>query len=194
MDQAAFFDQYAKYAIDSMVETGVPASITLAQAALESGWGQSKLTREANNFFGIKDQKNDDWTGPNYQISTREVYNGKDTTEIAKFRKYRSPEQSFIDHGNFLRKNKRYAKLFNSYQWQSWAYGLQDAGYATDPNYAKVLIGIINKYGLAQYDKEGLKRINKRKIEWVAVGATTVLVAGLIYFIYINKKTIEKSI
>lgn len=152
--QQAFIDSIAPYAIKAQQEYGVPASITIAQAILESGWGKSKLTKEANNYFGIKTSKA--WKGPTYTINTGEY--DKDGNyyieKSAKFRKYGAKGDSFLDHSRFLLDNSRYDSLFDSDQYQLWAYGLQKAGYSTSPKYAVTLIGLINKYDLSQYDKK----------------------------------------
>jgi peptidoglycan hydrolase-like protein with peptidoglycan-binding domain len=148
----AFLDRVAADAIRSQRQTGVPASVTLAQAALESGWGKSGLSTKANNFFGIKGE------GPagHVLMPTKEFLNGKWVTVNAKFRKYDSPQGSFADHGKFLRENRRYANAFkHTDNAAQFAREIHKAGYATDPAYADKLISIINKYGLERFDKIG---------------------------------------
>lgn len=155
---ALFFKMYSSYAIKTQIIDNVPASITLAQAALESSWGESGLTKQANNFFGIKDQTNDEYKGPNVVKDTTEYFNGVKTTVNSKFRKYSTPQGSFNDHASFLHRNPRYAGLFalNITDYKGWASGLQMAGYATDPLYSSKLIQIIEKYNLSQYDQEAV--------------------------------------
>jgi flagellum-specific peptidoglycan hydrolase FlgJ len=151
-----FFNKYAVYAINAQMKYGVPASITLAQAALESAWGESGLTQKANNFFGIKDFPNDEWHSENYVAYTKE-WNGSAYYSIEQpFRKYRTAQGSFDDHATFLKKNSRYGKLFSLSvkDFVSWATGLKAAGYATDPGYADKLISMVNKYGLSKYDSQ----------------------------------------
>jgi len=146
----AFIARVAADAILSQRETGVPASVTLAQAILESGWGKSGLSTKAHNYFGIKGE------GPagHVVMRTREVFNGKEVYIADKFRKYNSPAESFSDHGMFLVKNKRYAKCFNyKNDAEQFAREIQKAGYATDPNYANALIKLIRQYDLTRYDK-----------------------------------------
>jgi flagellum-specific peptidoglycan hydrolase FlgJ len=157
MAPALFFKMYAGYAVNSQIKHGVPASITLAQAALESAWGESRLTKEANNFFGIKDHTNDSWRGPNYGIDTAEYIGGQRVMVKAYFRKYNSPQGSFDDHADFLKVNKRYRSLFDLpiTDFTAWARGLKAAGYATDPGYADKLINMVIKYNLQQYDEQG---------------------------------------
>jgi peptidoglycan hydrolase-like protein with peptidoglycan-binding domain/LysM repeat protein len=148
----AFMDKMAADAIKSQRETGVPASVTLAQAALESGWGKSGLTTQGNNFFGIKGK------GPAGSVTmpTKEVLNGKRVTVDAPFRKYNSPSESFADHGNFLRQNKRYSEAFkHTGDAERFAKEIHKAGYATDPEYSNKLIAMINKYGLERFDAIG---------------------------------------
>ena len=128
-----------------MREYGIPASITLAQAIVESGWGDGYVAKLANNYFCIKG--NNGWTGP--------VVKAKDDdTDSSSFRQYLSIEESFADHSKFLLENRRYQPLFdlNAYDYKGWAHGLKAAGYATKPDYAEYLIATIEKYGLYLYD------------------------------------------
>ena len=146
----AFIDRIAADAIKSQQQTGVPASVTMAQAILESGWGKSGLSTKANNFFGIKG------TGPAGSVTmrTREVINGQSVYVNAAFRKYDSPAQSFADHGKFFTDNKRYSTAMkHTDDPHRFAQEIAKAGYATDPNYAKALSGLINQYGLARFDQ-----------------------------------------
>lgn len=149
-----FFRTYSKYAENSQIKHGVPSSITLAQAALESGWGGSGLTDKANNFFGIKADTSH--KGSSVNADTLEYINGIPTRVNAPFRSYSSPQGSFDDHATFLKVNKRYKSLFELpiTDYKGWANGLQAAGYATDPSYASKLIVMVEKYGLTMYDRE----------------------------------------
>lgn len=155
-----FFTTYASWAMDAQNKFGIPASVTLAQAALESGWGESGLTKSANNFFGIKDQANDEWYGAYVEKPTGEVFNGVKTTITSKFRKYSTPGESFKDHASFLLKNKRYAPLFKlePTNYIGWAQGLKAAGYATALSYDATLINMIYKYKLSDYDAQAVKK------------------------------------
>jgi len=133
--------------------TGVRASITVAQAIIESGWGSSALAQAPyNNLFGIKSGSS--WYGNQVTMRTGEYINGQYVTVNASFRAYASQESSFRDHTNFLLQNGRYAShgVINSSSYQSMAYGLQQAGYATDPNYANTLIGVVQRYNLSILD------------------------------------------
>jgi flagellum-specific peptidoglycan hydrolase FlgJ len=146
----AFLDRYGPSAVRSMHRTGVPASVTMAQAILESGWGRSGLTKRAFNFFGIKG------TGPagSVTVRTREVYNGRSVYINAAFRKYHNAEESFVDHGRMLRRMSRYARCFRfKNDPAQFCRELQRAGYATDPRYASILISLIRQYRLDRYDR-----------------------------------------
>lgn len=122
---------------------GIPASIKLAQGILESGNGNSQLARRANNHFGIKCTS--DWVGGR-------TYHDDDQ-ENDCFRVYAHPEESFRDHSQFLLR-RRYERLFqlDPRDYRAWARGLKDAGYATNPRYADLLIDLIERYELYQYD------------------------------------------
>jgi LysM repeat protein len=149
-----YIEKYKAIAISEMIRTGVPASITLAQGILESSSGNSQLSTEAKNHFGIKCHK--DWKGP-------KMYMDDDTIGEC-FRVYGSAEESFTDHSNFLRTRPRYSFLFDldKTDYRGWALGLKKAGYATNPNYAQLLIDLIEKMQLMQYDlvdENGLKNI-----------------------------------
>ena len=148
----AFLDRIAADAIKSQRNTGVPASVTMAQALLESDRGRSGLSTKANNFFGIKGE------GPAGHVTmpTKEHLNGRWVTVNANFRKYNSPSESFDDHGKFLRKNSRYANAFNhTGDAKQFAREIHKAGYATDPKYSDKLISIMKDYGLERFDQIG---------------------------------------
>lgn len=138
-----YIERFKAIAVKEMKQYGIPASITLAQAILESGTGNSDLAKYANNHFGIKCTS--DWAGKGY-------YKNDDQKNDC-FRVYDNPDESFKDHSNFL-KRKRYAPLFelDRNDYQGWAYGLKQAGYATNPQYPQLLINLIEKYQLQQYD------------------------------------------
>jgi len=127
-----------------MHQTGVPASITLAQALLESDNGNSPLARGANNHFGIKCAE---WQGPAF-------YQDDDKRDEC-FRKYNTVLESFDDHSAFLKGRTRYASLFqlDRTDYEGWAKGLKKAGYATNPQYAHLLIKIIEENKLYELDK-----------------------------------------
>ncbi|HLP64490.1 glucosaminidase domain-containing protein [Flavobacterium sp.] len=144
----AYIDKYKDVAQKNMRNHGVPASIALAQAILESGAGTGDLSRQANNHFGIKCHK--DWNGPSVKHDDDEAQEC--------FRKYDNVYDSYQDYANFLRGRRWYDPLFKLEQddYKGWAKGLKKAGYATDPAYPTKLIGLIERYQLQKYDAEVL--------------------------------------
>ena len=140
----AYIAQYKAIAMKEMKRTGVPASITLAQAILESNSGESNLAKNHNNHFGIKCKS--DWTGA-------KAYQDDDAKQEC-FRAYDAAELSFKDHSNFLKNRPNYVDLFllDPVDDTAWAYGLKKAGYATASDYPKKLLKIIDDYELAQYN------------------------------------------
>ena len=142
-DAAAYINQFKNIAMQEQIRTGVPAAIKLGQAILESQTGKSKLATVSNNHFGIKCKT--EWKGP-------KTYHNDDAQGEC-FRVYDNAEASFIDHSNFLKTRTHYAFLFKLEvtDFTSWAFGLKQAGYATNPNYPAILIKIINDYNLAQF-------------------------------------------
>ena len=144
MTYGEYIEKYKALAIEDQEIYGIPASITMAQALLESDCGNSRLAREANNHFGIKCKS--DWTG--------ETILHDDDAENECFRKYGSVEESFRDHSEFLDKSPRYQSLFalDLYDYKGWARGLKAAGYATNPRYADQLIKIIEENKLYLLD------------------------------------------
>jgi flagellar protein FlgJ len=158
---STFIHSAAVAAKQSEAATGVPASITIAQAILESGWGGHHIGK-ANNYFGVKAHtvhgKVDHGaiaTG-HVAVNTREHLHGKDVKVKANFRAYKDMAGSFTDHGQFLKHNHRYHKALKAYAKSgdpnAFAEGLQKAGYATDPHYAALLKSIIKKHNLHKYD------------------------------------------
>lgn len=144
---AAFARLFGPVARESMKRTGVPASVTLAQAALETGWGASSIGN-AKNLFGIKG------TGPagSIRVSTKEFINGRMVTIKDSFRKYNSWQESIEDHGKLLQNSRYgYALKYNK-DPNRYATEIHKAGYATDPNYAKKLISIMKSNNFYQYD------------------------------------------
>lgn len=139
-----YIDQYRDMAIEQMLRNKIPASITLAQGILESGAGNSELVKKGNNHFGIKCHG---WTG-------RTVHKDDDAKQEC-FRAYNNAQESYEDHSKFLTKNKRYSQLFSLSitDYKGWAHGLKACGYATNPNYAPMLINLIELYKLYEYDR-----------------------------------------
>jgi LysM repeat protein len=150
--QREFILSIAPGARESQRRTGVPTSVTLAQAILESDWGRSKLTREANNLFGIKAQRGPGSAGT-YEINTWEVYGGQNVTVFAAFRAYASLADSIADHGRWFHDNSRYHEALTvKHDPRAFAYAINAAGYATDPAYAPKLIRLMDRFNLYAYD------------------------------------------
>ncbi len=139
----AYIAKYKDLAIAEQKRTGVPAAIKLAQGIHESGCGESELSLNARNHFGIKCKTS--WNG--------ETYTYTDDAKNECFRKYDNDKNSYIDHSNFLKSNARYATLFtlDVGDYKGWAYGLKKFGYATNPKYAQKIVDLIEKYELNQY-------------------------------------------
>lgn len=151
-DYYSYIDRYKSIAISEMERAGVPASIKMAQALLESNAGKSTLAQKANNHFGIKCGNN--WHGKKYHKEDDD-YDEYGKLIKSCFREYKHAEESYIGHSEFLRANEmRYGFLFryDPRDYKRWAYGLKQAGYATSANYAEKLISIIEAYQLYQLD------------------------------------------
>lgn len=147
-----YIENYVSIAQSEMQRTGIPASIKMAQAILESDMGRSDLATEANNHFGIK--CGGSWNGEGFYKHDDDKNHKGEIIESC-FRKFDSVEESFIAHSEFLtdeKKINRYGFLFESIDYKKWSKGLRKAGYATDPDYPEKLISIIEKYELYKYD------------------------------------------
>ncbi len=146
-----YINLYRNMAISEMQRYGIPASIILAQALVESDAGRSVLAVRANNHFGIKCKSW--WSGGKYYYADDDSDNSGRLAPSC-FRIYDSPQASFEDHSIFLSASDRYTSLFTygSQNYRAWAYGLQEDGYATDPNYASRIIRVIEKYRLYDLD------------------------------------------
>jgi len=142
---------YSDIAMREMYLSGIPASIKLAQAMLESRFGQSELSIKANNHFGIKCSKN--WEGIRYSVVTNEFDHKKKKMipRVACFRVFESAASCF--HA-FIKSGIRYQTVFerNLMDYKKWAFGLQKLGYATDPEYGRKLIHLIERYKLYNLD------------------------------------------
>jgi flagellum-specific peptidoglycan hydrolase FlgJ len=150
--QEQFIASIAEAAVKSADRTGVPASVTLAQAILESYWGSSRLAREANNYFGIKAQMRGGTAGSIW-LNVWEVISGRNVVQSQAFRAYNSTAESFVDHGLFFVENGRYARAMAvKNDPKQFAREINRAGYASDPAYASKLIGLMDRYGLYRYD------------------------------------------
>ena len=149
--QEIYIYQFSEIAKSESARTGIPASIKLAQGLFESSAGKSGLAIQANNHFGIKCIN--DWTGLTYFYKDDDL-DSTGTLMHSCFRQYNNPEESYIDHSSFLTQRSRYKGLFSidKKDYISWAVGLKNCGYATDPNYSNKLIKTIEKYELYELD------------------------------------------
>jgi len=166
-----YITTFSEAAQFEMKAYGIPASITLAQGLLESGFGNGELAKKTNNHFGIKCHTG--WNGD---------YDYHDDDEAGEcFRKYNHPRYSFRDHSIFLSNRSRYASLFElpNDDYRAWAYGLQKAGYATDRRYPQKLIQLIETYNLHRYDTELVRpEYRKETSDRVAENYTYVVQKG----------------
>ena len=153
---AEYIVQFKDIAINEMKRSGVPASITLAQGILESESGNGELVKKSNNHFGIKCKSS--WTGETA------IHDDDATGEC--FRAYTNADESYRDHSDFLKFNKRYSSLFtlDPVDYAGWARGLKKAGYATNPRYPDLLIKYIEQYNLQQYSLTALNKLPEETI------------------------------
>lgn len=172
-----YIAKYSSAAVAEMDRCGIPASITLAQAILESGNGESRLAVEGKNHFGIKCHSN--WNG--------KTIIEDDDEKGECFRKYSKVSESYRDHSLFLTQRGRYSFLFE-YQktdYKKWAKGLKKAGYATNPKYPTLLIDLIERYDLTRFDKGESQ--GKQLYFAHTYGLPYLTGLGIYYF---NKKTV----
>ncbi len=167
MTPEQYIEKYKFIAMQERFDYGVPAAITLAQGILESGVGNGRLAKEANNHFGIKCHS--DWTG-------KRIYKDDDAKDEC-FRVYDRAEDSYRDHSLFLAKKSRYEFLFKYKvtDYKAWAKGLKKAGYATNPKYPKLLIDLVERYNLGQYDKYSESDFKKLLALSGTVASTTIV-------------------
>lgn len=156
-----YIKKYAPLAMEQQIKYGIPSSITLAQGLLESNAGNSTLAQNTNNHFGIKCHRG--WTG--------RTYSHFDDGKMSCFRKYDKVSESYQDHSLFIVTGSRYDALFelNVKNYKGWAKGLKAAGYATDKQYAKKLINIIQLYDLHEYDVYACnhpRKVKKMAKDW----------------------------
>jgi flagellum-specific peptidoglycan hydrolase FlgJ len=151
--QEQFIASIGEAAIVSHERTGVPASVTISQAILESFWGSSRLAREGNNYFGIKAQTRTGSAGVIW-FDVWEVIGGRNVMQRQPFRAYNSIADSFVDHGRFFLENGRYAAAMAARgDAKQFAREIARGGYATDPAYASKLIALMDRYNLYRFDE-----------------------------------------
>lgn len=150
--QTEFIHQISGYAQQDMQRTGILASLTIAQAILESGWGRYTI-KDANNLFGYKGKYN----GQSVMSPTKEYVKGKWIEIVAEFRKYPSWLESIADHSRLLTSNSRYKAVVGEKDYKKACIAVHKAGYATAPNYSASLINLIEQYKLYEFDGQATK-------------------------------------
>jgi flagellum-specific peptidoglycan hydrolase FlgJ len=184
-----FIDKYGAFIFAKTKGTGVYPETLISQAILESSgdyngsWlvGGSKLARESNNFFGIKASSK--WKGKTYNIDTGEVFGGKKVVVNADFRAYNSVKDSIKDYIKFLKENPRYANALQGKDYYSQAKELQKAGYATAPNYADTLKGVVTPLiPIIENEYKKFKRNRNLKL----VGGGVLFIGTLLLVVYLT--------
>jgi flagellum-specific peptidoglycan hydrolase FlgJ len=154
-------------AIKCWVAKGVLPSLTIAQAILESGWGESDVAIQAKNYFGIK--ATEDWKHETVVLPTREYINGEWITVDATWRKYQTVGGSIEDHALFFTstawRTENYKHVIGETDYRKACVVIKEAGYATDPNYTQLLIDIIEKHKLFTVDIEAIVRTTKQQVD-----------------------------
>lgn len=150
--QQQFIEQIAPLVVKVNKSRGYPlfASVVIAMACLESGYGTSTMMMRANAIFGIK--AGGSWKGKVYNAKTNEVFNNKPVTITACFRAYDNLTESIEDYFNLITKSSRYSNAVHSNNWTECIYAIHSGGYATDPNYPTKIGMLINTYNLTKYD------------------------------------------
>ena len=167
LNEKQIIDKLSKLFQNDQKQTGILASVSMAQFILESGWGKSALAQNANNLFGMKSiisnntWKNSVWDGQSHNINTRECDSkGKYFTENANFRSYDCIEKSIQDHSEYLINamkddlSKRYVGISGCKDYKKAFQIIKDGGYATDPKYVDSLCEIVQRYNLTTFDKK----------------------------------------
>ncbi|MFN0073371.1 MAG: glycoside hydrolase family 73 protein [Chloroflexota bacterium] len=151
--RAGFINTVGQAARESQLKTGVPASVTVAQAILESDWGESALARDANNYFGIKATGEIGNAGVVW-MRTWEVIGGRDVFLREPFRAYHSLQESIDDHARLFTGLRLYATAMNvARDPLAFASAIHRAGYSTDPNYVSKLIQLMERHNLSQFNQ-----------------------------------------
>ncbi|WP_407370964.1 glycoside hydrolase family 73 protein [Carnobacterium sp.] len=153
LNEEQFIVQIADYSKVLQEKYGVLPSISIAQAILESDWGNSELSVKNNNYYGIKGSNSE----PTATMTTKEYVDGEWIEIKADFRKYATWQESMEDHSELFIKGttwneNQYEKVLTATDYKKAAYALQESGYATDPDYPEKLIRLIEQYNLNQYD------------------------------------------
>lgn len=163
----SFLNKFKEYAIKDMQQSGILASLTAAQAFIESSKGNSGLTTKANNLFGIKGKYN----GQSVSMLTTEYYNGVKTRVYQDFRKYPSWQESVNDHSAMFNRMSQYENLRNCQDYEEACTNVKKDGYATALDYTRTLMNPIKKYNLWMWDYEVLKNYSPVKLRTVRQGS-----------------------
>ena len=147
----AYIEDTEKMAVRIARKNNILPSVMLAQSILESNWGRSELSREYNNYFGIKAVKKDQ----GIVFETEEYVDGESGRYMENFKKYSSKKESFEHYAKLLSTAKRYEKVKTAKNYKEAAKYIKEGGYATDPSYADKIISVVEKYGLNKYDEVG---------------------------------------
>lgn len=162
-----FFRTFKEFCINDMKTSGILASLTGAQGFIESKKGNSGLTTNANNLFGIKGK----YEGQSVNMLTTEYINGVKKRIYADFRKYPSWQESVNDHSAMFNRMERYKNLRNCQDYEEACMNVQKDGYATAPDYAQTLIKTVKKYQLWKWDYEVLKLYSPDKLRTIKQGS-----------------------
>lgn len=145
----AYIEDTEKMAVRIARKNNILPSVMLAQSILESNWGRAELSREYNNYFGIKAVKKDQ----GIVFETEEYVDGESGRYMENFKKYSSKRESFEHYAKLLSTAKRYEKVKTAKNYKEAAQYIKEGGYATDPSYADKIISVVEKYGLNKYDE-----------------------------------------
>ena len=182
MTNTEFLNKTKPMVIADMKKTGILASLTGAQAIIESNWGNSGLTQKANNLFGMKGKYN----GQSVTMLTTEYYNGVKKRVYADFRKYPSWADSIADHSDLFNRLSRYKNLRGETDYKKACRYVKEDGYATSPTYTTTLINTIEKYKLYEWDKEALGIPNTPSRPTLKKGSKGDAVKALQIFLNLN--------
>lgn len=188
--RAEFIDKYGAFIHKSVKGSGILAGTLISQAILESSgkdengdWkvGGSKLSRESNNFFGIKSSKS--WSGKTYNIDTGEVIKGKKVIVNADFRAYDSVKDSIEDYVKLLKENPRFSNVLKVKTVAEQAKELKKAGYATSNEYAQTVNNVYNSVKNS-VDESYLKFKKRETIKNISIGIVILgaIIGGFIYY------------
>ena len=174
-EKRKFLNDLIREAVQLEAFTKIPAEVVVGQGVWESAWGQSALAKQGNNLFGVKAQAG--YQDETIVLRGFEYENGKRVDQMIRWRKYPSIEASILDHAHFLSK-PRYAKAFRTTTYKAFLTEIRKAGYATDPNYVKGILRVLNGNGIPQSiadERAALLAKDKPELMRVALPQSTFL-------------------